>query len=134
MGYEIKLIAGWISDFGGKCLVEIASLDLAKPGHASHISRLAAVGNTMESAVRVKIDGPCCDQCEKENDITEDLYGAPLYAIPIADVLKALEADHADDGGEYQRRRWAVDMFRSLASNTTGSGAFNCTHVVLFGH
>lgn len=114
MGYEAKLIIvqKWSNPLslhvreGVHMGMEIARLDLPKPGSDSNICKMA-----MDRQKR------CREQWGFWGDdgntvIKRDCYNTPLVGIPIEDFLRELERDCAKD--EYRRFHIALDMLQSI--------------------
>jgi len=98
-------------------LMELASLDLCKPGYDSHIMKL------MKAKGGVKSYGYFTSP---NNGDVVDCYDEFLLAYPINDVLMALEDDR--NTSTYRRFKIAVDMLISIKEE------FKDAHIVLYGH
>lgn len=109
MGYEVKIIvAGALSSYSEspKWLNVIAQIDMCKPGYESNLYRLC----------KNRVGTPVFFYAEDGNtEITEDHYGEPLVAIPIHEVLQAVETDRAND--PYWRFDLACQTLAVIAKN-----------------
>ena len=104
--------------YEARYLMEVASLDLCKPGHQSNIQKLMSKKSGKAAYGYFSRGG-------NEADIV-DCYDEFLLAYPIEDVLMALEEDRNSDS--YRRFKIACDLLISIKEE------FKDAHVVLYGH
>ena len=66
------------------------------------------------------------------NEITQDLYSAKLWPVPVKEVLKALkesqEQNIEENGESYRRYTWAIDLLKSMVKET------ETIEVLFYGH
>ena len=137
MGYEIKLIAGEIG--ATKTFIEIASVDLSKIGNGP-LSKLIAYSKGKETpdfsdwkflkdvkGSHLDVDTSASEIFdigmnynnveiwEGDGKISEDLYGDPLPAIPVKQVLAALHEELKYE--RYRRFELAKELLEELSTS-----------------
>ena len=137
MGYEIKLIAGEITS--DKSFIEIASVDLSKIGNGP-LSKIIAYAKGKETpdfndwkflkdvkGAHLGLDALTSEIFdvgmnynnvsiwEGVDKISEDPYGDPLPAIPVQQILVAIDAELKVE--KYRRFELAKQMLEELASS-----------------
>lgn len=122
MGYEVRIYVGELTKQShgdsGRWLQVWSMLDLCKPGYQSATYRLS-IQDIGEPVYIFASDG--------NTEITKDCYAKRLKAIPLDDVLRAIEEDCAND--LYRRFKVAADLLRSIKQHgPEGMSAF------LYGH
>jgi hypothetical protein len=149
MGYEIKLIIGVLRD---KSFLEVARVDLSKIGHGT-LSKLILFSKGKEISPEFKdwrflnsvrgehlgldlksselfdlgMDYVNVEIYEGDFRTQEDLYGDPLPAIPLLQVLSAIDNELKEDS--YRRFSLAKSMLDSMKSEQ-----WDDVYVVPFGH
>jgi hypothetical protein len=149
MGYEIKLIVGILHD---RDFLEVARVDLSKIGHGT-LSKLILFSKGKEISPEFKdwrflnsVRGEHLGLDPKSSELfdmgmdyvnveiyegdfrtKEDLYGDPLPAIPILQVLSAIDNELKED--TYRRFSLAKAMLDSMKSEQ-----WDNVYVVPFGH
>jgi hypothetical protein len=149
MGYEIKLIAGEITS--DKSFIEIASVDLSKIGNGP-LSKIIAYAKGKETpdfndwkflkdvkGAHLGLDALTSEIFdvgmnynnvsiwEGVDKISEDPYGDPLPAVPVQQILVAIDAELKVE--KYRRFELAKQMLEELASSKWDS-----IFVVPYGH
>lgn len=149
MGYEIKLIVGILHD---RDFLEVARVDLSKIGHGT-LSKLIMFSKGKEISPEFKdwrflnsvrgehlgLDSRSSELFDIGMDYVnveiyegnfrteEDLYGDPLPAIPLLQVLSAIDNELRDDA--YRRFSLAKSMLDSMKSEQ-----WEDVYVVPFGY
>ena len=149
MGYEIKLIIGQLNN---KSFLEIARIDLSKIGHGT-LSKLILFSKGKEISPEFKdwrflngvkgshlgldskstelfdlgMDYINVEIWEGDEKIKDDLYGDPLPAIPLLQVLSAIEQELKHDS--YRR----FSLAKSILEGMKGK-EWDEIYVVPFGH
>jgi len=149
MGYEIKLIIGVLRD---KSFLEVARVDLSKIGGGT-LSKLILFSKGKEISPEFKdwrflndvkgshlgldskstelfglgMDYINVEIWERDEKIKEDLYGDPLPAIPLLQVLSAIEHELKYDS--YRR----FSLAKSILQGMNGK-EWDEVYVVPFGH
>lgn len=109
MGYEVRMYVGRVSqnltrDEQRRWFNTWAMIDVCNPGYDSETYKLSADRDIGDPIYIYGTDG--------NTEIVEDCYGKQLKAIPLDEVLAALEADNGST--RYRRFAIAVDLLRSL--------------------
>jgi len=151
MGYEIKLIAGEKTD--DKTFIEIISIDLSKIG-VGPLSKLISFAQGKDKTPDFKdwrnfksimgkhlgVEGETADLFgigtqydfvsiyDGNEKVDEDLYGDPLPAIPVLQVLSALEEELRMDSS-YRRFHLANSALKEFETDL-----WSDIFVVPFGH
>lgn len=128
MGYEVKIIVGRLGEKLANersvYLSELARMDLCKPGYDSAIYALCG-----RDASKPDQGEPAYIYNDTGNTkIIKDRYGDKLRALPIDDVIAALESDSKHDS--YERFKIALDMLRAWRAYYISRQL----HVILYGH
>ena len=149
MGYEIKLIIGKLSD---KSFLEIVRVDLSKIGHGP-LDKLISfakdktispefndwkflndikgshLGLDPKSAdlFGLGMDYTDVEIWEGDESVSKDLYGDPLPAIPILQVLSAIKEELKED--QYRRFLLAKSILEEMTKEY-----WDEIYVVPFGH
>ncbi len=121
MGYEIKLKIGKLLNLPGfeNELMEYASLDLCKPGPG-------AVMDLARRKPRIKKEAVAYYEDSGDERQTEDSYGDAHPAIPLAEMVKALKKDNAQD--PYRRFTWALALLESMQATGDDKEVVCVTH------
>ena len=131
MGYEVRLILGEISSISQEdlhyfsvvgsfdlCKVDMGIVDDIAHGKNEGANLLSRNGSMPLRRVYFY---------EGEAQVSEDMYGAPLYAVSPDLVLTRLRELKEQDSW-YRRLQPAIDFLESMNTH------FGEYHVVLFGH
>lgn len=132
MGYEIKMHIGTLgssyeSSAPGKRelkgLLEMASIDLCKVGNCN-IGRLeeACTRKTPPKGNATFLYGPESDDEDKPDAfmLEQDNYGNYHVPVSIAECVKALHKDVAEDADNYRRFQWALALLTSMMQTSEG--------------
>ena len=136
MGYEVKVFVGEVSNTEGleekkaKYFSPILMVDLCKPGD-SEIGVLSGIDATTKGAEEDGLEHVYLFGLDGSIEFTEDKYGKRLTAIPLDDVLEALDADADND--DYWRFKLALKTLTDL-KKTAGAKRAKGFKVVLWGY
>lgn len=140
MGYEVKVFVGEVNQritddekHGCAYFSVVAMLDLCKPGHKSEIGALSERGQDDENIVkRLQGESPFVYLygLDGNTKFTEDCYGKKFSALPIDEVIEALEHDEAQE--KYWRFAGCISMLKGLKRAWKKRG--KALKVVLYGH
>jgi hypothetical protein len=156
MGYELKLIIGKTSsttqpvlarstekyeDGSGYKYLKDAKGNVIPTGRTetwfrdmAHIDLCCIGTGSLSNLVTATQKGSKCPKHtlyffsdDGNTQITEDKYGAPFKAVPVKEVLKALQ-DQQKAEGPYRRYNWAIALLKSMVKDPDG------LEVLFFGH
>lgn len=136
MGYEVNLFVGEVSSIeslnekGLKYFRPILTIDLCKTGD-SEIGVLSGINATTKGAEEDGLEHVYLFGLDGSIKFTEDKYGKRLTAIPLDDVLEALDADANND--DYWRFKLALKTLTDL-KKTAGAKRAKGFKVVLWGY